>query len=70
MGRYCTAEKSGTSALFDEKDSTVSESSGRSVAIAGWALGTAVGYWTTTRATPFSVQILPRGLTVGYYKRF
>jgi hypothetical protein len=38
--------------------------------IAGWALGTAVGYWTTTRTTPISVQILPHGLTVGFYKRF
>jgi membrane-associated phospholipid phosphatase len=38
--------------------------------IAGWALGSAVGYWTSTRQTPFSVQILPRGLTIGFYKRF
>jgi hypothetical protein len=38
--------------------------------IAGWVLGSAVGYWTTTRATPLSVQILPRGLSVGFYKRF
>jgi undecaprenyl-diphosphatase len=38
--------------------------------IAGWVLGTAVGYWATTRSTPLSVQILPRGLSVGYYKRF
>jgi hypothetical protein len=38
--------------------------------IAGWALGSAVGYWTTTRNTPFSVQILPRGMSVGLYKRF
>lgn len=38
--------------------------------IAGWALGSAVGYWSTTRDTPLSVQILPGGLSVGYYKRF
>jgi PAP2 superfamily len=38
--------------------------------IAGWALGTAVGYWSTTRATPLSVQILPHGLSVGFSKRF
>jgi PAP2 superfamily len=38
--------------------------------IAGWVLGSAVGYWSTTRATPISVQVLPRGLSVGYYKRF
>ena len=38
--------------------------------IAGWVLGTGVGYWSTTRATPLSVQILPGGLSVGFSKRF
>jgi membrane-associated phospholipid phosphatase len=38
--------------------------------IAGWALGTGVGYWSTTRAVPLSVQFLPRGLSVGFSKRF
>jgi len=38
--------------------------------IAGWALGTAVGYWSTTRVTPLSVQLLPGGLSVGFSKRF
>jgi len=38
--------------------------------IAGWVLGSAVGYWTTTRDIPFSVQILPRGVSAGFYKRF
>jgi undecaprenyl-diphosphatase len=38
--------------------------------IAGWALGTAVGYWSTTRTVPFSVQVLPNGLTIGFSKRF
>jgi undecaprenyl-diphosphatase len=38
--------------------------------IAGWALGTAVGYWSTTRAVPLSVQLLPGGLSVGFSKRF
>ena len=38
--------------------------------IAGWILGSAAGYWATTRTTPLSVQILPRGLSVGFYKRF
>jgi undecaprenyl-diphosphatase len=38
--------------------------------LAGWALGTAVGYWSTTRTTPISVEILPHGLTVGFSKRF
>jgi len=38
--------------------------------IAGWALGSAVGYWSTTRQTPITVQILPRGLSIGVSKRF
>jgi hypothetical protein len=38
--------------------------------IAGGLLGAGIGYWTTTRETPLSVQILPRGLSVGFTKRF
>ncbi len=38
--------------------------------IAGWVLGSAVGYWATTRNTPLSVQILPRGVSVGFHKKF
>jgi undecaprenyl-diphosphatase len=38
--------------------------------IAGWALGTGVGYWSTTREVPISVQILPRGLTIGISRSF
>jgi membrane-associated phospholipid phosphatase len=38
--------------------------------IAGWALGTGVGYWSTRREVPISVQILPRGLTVGIYRSY
>ena len=38
--------------------------------IAGGLLGTGFGYWATTRDTPLSVQILPRGVTIGISKRF
>jgi membrane-associated phospholipid phosphatase len=38
--------------------------------LAGWALGTAVGYLSTRWQTPLFVQILPRGFTVGFSKRF
>jgi hypothetical protein len=38
--------------------------------IAGWVLGSGVGYWSTTRRIPLSVQILPGGLSVGISKRF
>jgi hypothetical protein len=38
--------------------------------IAGWALGTGVGYWTSTWKTPLTVRFLPGGLSVGLSKRF
>jgi undecaprenyl-diphosphatase len=38
--------------------------------IAGGLLGTGFGYWATTRATPITVEILPRGLSVGFRTRF
>jgi membrane-associated phospholipid phosphatase len=38
--------------------------------IAGWLLGSAAGYWATTRSVPLSVEILPRGVSVGLHKRF
>jgi membrane-associated phospholipid phosphatase len=38
--------------------------------LAGWALGTAIGYWSTRWQTPLFVQILPHSFTVGFSKRF
>lgn len=38
--------------------------------IAGGLLGTGFGYWATRRAMPLSVQLLPRGVTVGFRTRF
>jgi hypothetical protein len=38
--------------------------------IAGWALGTATGYWASRREIPFSIQILPRGLTIGISRSY
>ncbi|MDE2304899.1 MAG: phosphatase PAP2 family protein [Gammaproteobacteria bacterium] len=38
--------------------------------LAGWLLGTAAGYWSTTRSVPITVEVLPHGLSVGFYKRF
>jgi len=38
--------------------------------LAGWALGTASGYWSAHRSTPLFVEILPRGVSVGFQKRF
>jgi undecaprenyl-diphosphatase len=38
--------------------------------IAGWAVGGISGWYSHTRDTPFSVMILPRGITVGFRKQF
>ncbi|MEA3158862.1 MAG: hypothetical protein QOD95_410 [Gammaproteobacteria bacterium] len=56
--------------LYDAFARLKSQAHWQSDVIAGWALGTAVGYWSTTRATPLSVQLLPGGLSVGFSKRF
>jgi undecaprenyl-diphosphatase len=56
--------------VYDAFARMKSQAHWQSDVIAGWALGTAVGYWSTTRTTPISVEILPRGLSVGFYKRF
>jgi undecaprenyl-diphosphatase len=56
--------------LYDGIARLKSQAHWQSDVIAGWVLGSAVGYWTTTRQTPLSVTLLPRGATVGFYKRF
>ena len=38
--------------------------------LAGWALGTAFGYWSAKRNSPFFLQILPHGVTAGVQMRF
>ncbi len=38
--------------------------------LAGWALGSAAGYWAERREVPLMVQILPRGLTIGFSRHF
>jgi len=56
--------------LYDAIARLKSQAHWQTDVIAGWALGTGVGYWATTRAILLSVQILPGGLTVGFSKRF
>ena len=56
--------------VYDAFARMKSQAHWQSDVIAGWALGTGVGYWSTTRNVPLSVQILPRGMSVGYSKRF
>lgn len=38
--------------------------------IAGWLLGTGIGYWSAKRSVPLTVEILPGGVSVGLSKRF
>jgi PAP2 superfamily protein len=38
--------------------------------IAGWLLGSGIGYWAAKRSVPVTVEILPKGLSVGFSKRF
>ena len=56
--------------IYDAEARLKSHAHWQSDVIAGWVLGTGVGYWSTTRRIPLSVQILPGGLSVGISKRF
>ena len=56
--------------LYDAYGRLKSQGHWQSDVLAGWALGTAFGYWATQRRIPLLVEILPRGLSVGFYKRF
>jgi undecaprenyl-diphosphatase len=38
--------------------------------VAGWAIGSGIAWWDHGRETPFSVSILPRGLTIGFRTQF
>ena len=56
--------------LYDSIARMKSQAHWQTDVIAGWLLGTAIGYWSTTRNTPISVQVLPDGLSVGISRRF
>ena len=56
--------------LYDAYGRLKSQGHWQSDVLAGWALGTAFGYWATQRRIPLLVEILPHGLSVGFYKRF
>ena len=56
--------------LYDATARLKSHAHWQTDVIAGWVLGSGVGYWSTTRRIPLSVQILPGGLSVGISKRF
>lgn len=56
--------------LYDSIARVKSQAHWQTDVLAGWALGTAVGYLSTTWQTPLFVQILPHGFAVGFAKRF
>jgi len=57
--------------LYDAVARVKSQAHWQSDVLAGWALGSAFGYWTATRSgPPISVGVLPGGLTVGWRGRF
>jgi len=56
--------------LYDAIARMKSQAHWQTDVIAGWVLGTGIGYWTTTFKTPLSVQILPHGISVGFSKNF
>jgi undecaprenyl-diphosphatase len=56
--------------LYDAVARLKSQAHWQTDVLAGWALGSAVGYWSASRKTPISVQLLPHGLSIGFSKRF
>jgi len=56
--------------LYDSVARMKSQAHWQTDVIAGWALGSGIGYWATTLGTPLTVRVLPRGMSVGVSKRF
>jgi membrane-associated phospholipid phosphatase len=56
--------------LYDAIARMKSQAHWQTDVLAGWALGTAVGYYAHSRNQPFTVMALPRGLTVGWHTTF
>jgi membrane-associated phospholipid phosphatase len=56
--------------LYDAEARMKSQAHWQTDVIAGWALGTGIGYWASTWKTPLFVRLLPGGLSVGIYKEF
>ncbi|MDB5759648.1 MAG: phosphatase family protein [Burkholderia sp.] len=56
--------------LYDAMARMKSQAHWQTDVLAGWALGTAVGYYAHSRSQPFTVMVLPHGLTVGWHKQF
>ena len=56
--------------VYDGYARMKSQAHWQSDVLAGWLLGSGFGYWAAHRKIPLLVQILPGGVSVGFYKRF
>lgn len=56
--------------IYDAYGRMKSQGHWQSDVIAGWLLGSAFGYWASQRKVPLLVELLPHGVSVGFYKRF
>ena len=56
--------------VYDAYGRMKSQGHWQSDVLAGWILGTAFGYWASERKIPLLVEVLPRGLSVGFVKDF
>lgn len=56
--------------IYDGYARMKSQAHWQSDIIAGWLLGSGFGYWAAHRKVPLLVQILPGGVSVGFYERF
>lgn len=56
--------------IYDGYARMKSQAHWQSDIIAGWLLGSGFGYWAAHRKVPLLVQVLPDGVSVGFYKRF
>lgn len=54
--------------LYDSLARLKSQEHWQTDVLAGWALGTGIGYWSSTFSTPLSVRLLPHGLSIGLHR--
>jgi PAP2 superfamily len=56
--------------LYDATARLKSHAHWQTDVIAGWLLGSGIGYWSARREFPLSVSLLPKGVSIGFSKRF